>query len=118
MVDRGPARAWRYSLFMIGQAWHDYLVSVGRPLPQIWVRYTYTNLHSTLQESGSAGERPGKLHPGCPQMRQERLRVLAQFRTHGLSTGRTLFGMLVRRDYTVLDALYFEEVAHDYDQSR
>jgi hypothetical protein len=39
-VDRGPARAWRYSLFMIGQAWHDHLASLGRPLPQIWVLYT------------------------------------------------------------------------------
>jgi len=39
-VDRGPARAWRYSLFMIGQAWHDHLASLGRLLPQIWVLYT------------------------------------------------------------------------------
>jgi hypothetical protein len=39
-ADRGPARAWRYSLFMIGQAWHDHLASLGRPLPQIWVLYT------------------------------------------------------------------------------
>jgi hypothetical protein len=34
------ARLWRYSLFMIGQAWHDHLASLGRPLPQIWVLYT------------------------------------------------------------------------------
>jgi hypothetical protein len=39
-VDRGPARAWRSSLFRIGQAWHDHLASLGRPLPQIWVLYT------------------------------------------------------------------------------
>jgi len=39
-VDRGPARSWRYRLFLIGQAWHNHLASLGCPLPQIWVLYT------------------------------------------------------------------------------
>lgn len=39
-VDRGPARAWRYSLFLIGQAWQRHLASLGRCLPPIWVLYT------------------------------------------------------------------------------
>ncbi len=39
-VDRGPARAWRYSLFLIGRAWQHHLASLGRLLPPIWVLYT------------------------------------------------------------------------------
>jgi hypothetical protein len=39
LVDDGPARSWKYSLFQIGVAWKERLSSYTQALPMVWILY-------------------------------------------------------------------------------
>jgi len=39
LVDDGPARSWKYSLFQIGVAWKERLASYTQALPLVWILY-------------------------------------------------------------------------------
>jgi hypothetical protein len=39
LVDDGPARSWKYSLFQLGVAWKERLASYTQALPMVWILY-------------------------------------------------------------------------------
>ena len=39
LVDDGPAKSWKYSLFQIGVGWKEHLSSSMKPIPILWYLY-------------------------------------------------------------------------------